>query len=87
MRTLPDHVFGHHRAAVVLVAQHDDVDVEFFGPLDDDVGHVVLGGLDQFAVHLDARRRELVDGVLDDLPLPDVGVVLDGVRRRARLPR
>ena len=75
MRTLANHVLGDNRSAVVLVAQHDDVHVEVPGALDDDVSGVVLGGLDKLAVHLDPRAGQLVNGVLDDLPLPDVDVL------------
>ncbi len=75
MGSLVDDVFGDDGSSVVLVAEHDDVDVEFLGALDDDVCSVVFGGLDHLAVHVDARGGELVDGVLDYLPVPDVNVV------------
>jgi hypothetical protein len=68
-------VLGDNRSSVVLVSQHDDVHVEVPGALDDDVSGVVLGGLDKLAVHLDPRAGQLVNGVLDDLPLPDVDVL------------
>ena len=61
-----NHVLGDNRSSVVLVSQHDDVHVEVPGAPDDDVSDVVLGGLDNLAVHLDPRAGQLVNGVLDD---------------------
>ena len=46
VRSLADDVFGDDGSSVVLVAEHDDVDVEFLGALDDDVCSVVFGGPD-----------------------------------------
>jgi hypothetical protein len=81
---LSDDVLGDHRAAVVLIAQHDDVDVELFRPLEDDVRDVVLGRRHHFAMDRDARGGELVDRVLDDLPLAHLGVVLGRPDAHAR---
>ena len=76
VRAGPDHVLGHPGRPVVLVAEHDEVHVQLLGALQDGVGRLVLGGLDQLAVHLDARRGQGVHRVLHHLPLPDVHVVL-----------
>ncbi len=59
---------------MVLVAEHDEVDGQLLGALDDDAGDVVLGRLDQLAVDVDAGRGQPVNGVLDDLPFPGVDV-------------
>ena len=78
MGLLSDDVLGDRRSAVVVVTEHDDVDVELLRALDDDVRGVVLGRLDHLAMHVDPGGGELVDRVLHDLALPDVDVVLGG---------
>ena len=68
VRVLADHMLGHRRPVMVLVAQHDDVDIELPSALHDRVRRVMLGSLHQLAVHVDALRGQVVDGGLHDLP-------------------
>jgi len=59
----PDHPLGDAGpeqvscAAMVLVAEHDEVDAALSCALQDDLGHVMLGRAQHFAMRVDACRR------------------------------
>ena len=79
---LVHHLLGHAgaepspRTVVVFLTQHDEIHIQLFGPLQDDLRDIVLRRADDLSVGIDTGRSQMIHRSLDDLSIPVLDVVL-----------
>ena len=72
---LPDHPLGNTGleqvpyAAMVLVTEHEEVHVDLFRALEDDLGDIMVRGTNDFSVGFDACCSQPIDELLYSLSL------------------